>query len=119
MFSTAVPVTVPATVPTTVPTTVPATVPATVLAGGAEAVNVVSDVQPVLHTPTDPNTPESVNEFCLICGDRSTGMHYGVVSCSGCKAFFMRETRQNHELKCIRLVNRRSSLFLLITSSII
>lgn len=27
---------------------------------------------------------------CLICGDKSTGFNFGVLSCMACKAFFRR-----------------------------
>jgi hypothetical protein len=29
-------------------------------------------------------------EKCLVCGDKSTGLNFGVQSCSPCKAFFRR-----------------------------
>ena len=32
----------------------------------------------------------SVVEICLICGDRASGIHFGVLTCEACKAFFRR-----------------------------
>lgn len=45
------------------------------------------------------NTPQS-STVCAICGDRATGKHYGASSCDGCKGFFRRSVRKNHQYTC-------------------
>uniref|UniRef100_A0AC34PXU7 Uncharacterized protein n=1 Tax=Panagrolaimus sp. JU765 TaxID=591449 RepID=A0AC34PXU7_9BILA len=39
-------------------------------------------------------------EPCAVCGDRSTGTHYGTVSCNGCKGFFRRTILRNQRFTC-------------------
>jgi len=38
--------------------------------------------------------------LCHICSDRATGNHYGAISCDGCKGFFRRSIRKEHNYKC-------------------
>lgn len=39
---------------------------------------------------------------CLICGDRATGLHYGIISCEGCKGFFKRSICNKRVYRCNR-----------------
>lgn len=37
---------------------------------------------------------------CRVCGDRATGVHYGISTCEGCKGFFKRSILRNEFYKC-------------------
>ena len=39
---------------------------------------------------------------CKICGDKSSGIHYGVITCEGCKGFFRRSQQNNANYQCPR-----------------
>ncbi|XP_077986424.1 nuclear receptor subfamily 6 group A member 1-like isoform X2 [Glandiceps talaboti] len=58
-----------------------------------------------LCPPPPDDRPQPEQRFCLICGDRATGLHYGIISCEGCKGFFKRSICNKRVYRCSRNKN--------------
>jgi len=57
--------------------------------------------QPICNIQSNSSSPpQKVYKPCVVCGDKSSGYHYGVSSCEGCKGFFRRSVQKNMIYQC-------------------
>ncbi|CAL1265397.1 unnamed protein product [Larinioides sclopetarius] len=49
------------------------------------------------HTPAKRISPGLT---CVVCGDTSSGKHYGILACNGCSGFFKRSVRRKLIYRC-------------------
>lgn len=54
------------------------------------------------NVPTqDPTEEEEQPMICMICEDKATGLHYGIITCEGCKGFFKRTVQNRRVYTCV------------------
>lgn len=53
-------------------------------------------------SPPSPPPPPRTYKPCFVCQDKSSGYHYGVSACEGCKGFFRRSVQKNMVYTCHR-----------------
>ncbi|KAF5293842.1 hypothetical protein FQR65_LT10980 [Abscondita terminalis] len=54
-------------------------------------------------TETNVETMEDDEQpmICMICEDKATGLHYGIITCEGCKGFFKRTVQNRRVYTCV------------------
>lgn len=83
-----------------------------------QALNLSSPPPPMYHNPVGHEIKQIMSEtlsseqqeqpeeeeqpmICMICEDKATGLHYGIITCEGCKGFFKRTVQNRRVYTCV------------------
>ncbi|XP_063547202.1 hormone receptor 4-like isoform X2 [Cydia strobilella] len=72
-------------------------------ASGAPAPSPHSMPRPELraYAPEAEREEDEQPMICMICEDKATGLHYGIITCEGCKGFFKRTVQNRRVYTCV------------------
>lgn len=59
------------------------------------------EVKPVEGEGQETQEEEEQPMICMICEDKATGLHYGIITCEGCKGFFKRTVQNRRVYTCV------------------
>ncbi|XP_041844993.1 retinoic acid receptor beta-like [Melanotaenia boesemani] len=68
----------------------------------SQSSNSSSSSDDLFASPPSPPPPPRTYKPCFVCQDKSSGYHYGVSACEGCKGFFRRSVQKNMVYTCHR-----------------
>lgn len=69
--------------------------------GGAEIKPMVINDTPLTIEQPEQGEEEEQPMICMICEDKATGLHYGIITCEGCKGFFKRTVQNRRVYTCV------------------
>ncbi|KAL6448007.1 hypothetical protein ACFW04_000209 [Cataglyphis niger] len=61
----------------------------------------ISFAPPAPPLPPQEHEEDETPMICMICEDKATGLHYGIITCEGCKGFFKRTVQNRRVYTCV------------------
>ncbi|GFY78978.1 hormone receptor 4 [Trichonephila inaurata madagascariensis] len=65
------------------------------------ATAVTSAAASSINNVGDDDSEDNQPMVCMICEDKATGLHYGIITCEGCKGFFKRTVQNKRVYTCV------------------